>query len=286
MKKILLSALIFTSILCSSQINMSPVTHYNDPYLVTVSGSGTIYYTTDGSTPTLSSSSAANSVQILIDSNKEIKAFVVNSGTTSSVFSKKYYTGAIPTATMYFKMPSNWATGSCAMIEMVNPNAVNGFAIDSLWPGFPMTNTGCENWYKVTRNFENGTVSFNNCSPFPSIPQTITTNTVPVNGVIYYDFTNGPISNPPSCLFLGTNETKNNPITLVKIYPNPVSDILKISSDIDFKEYEIVDISGKTISKDRLSSKEIPISHLSTGNYFIKLKDENRNTILLKFIKK
>lgn len=287
MKKFLLTAFIFSSLLHSSQINMNPdVTHYSDPYQVTVSGSGTIYYTTDGTTPTLSSSSATNSVQILIDGNKEIKAFVVNSGTISSVFSKKYYTGAIPTATMYFKMPSNWTTGSCAMINMVNPNSINGFVIDSIWPGFPMTNTGCENWYKVTRNFENGDVSFNNCAPVPFIPQSISTNTVPVNGVIYYDFTNGPISNPPSCLFLGTNETKNNPITLVKVYPNPVSDILKIDSDIDFKEYELVDISGKTISKNRLSSKEIPISHLSAGNYFIKLKDENRNTILLKFIKK
>jgi hypothetical protein len=287
MKKILLTAFIFSSLLYSSQINMSPgATHYNDPYQVTVSGSGTIYYTTDGSTPTLSSSSATNSVQILINSNKEIKAFVVNSGTTSSVFSKKYYTGAIPTATMYFKMPSNWTNGSCAIVEMVNPNAINGSVIDPLWPGFPMTNTGCENWYKVTRNFENGAVSFNNCSPVPNIPQSISTNTVPVNGVIYYDFTNGPISNPPSCLFLGTNETKNNPITLVKIYPNPVSEILKIDSEIDFKEYEIVDLNGKIINENKTFSKEIYINHLPAGNYFIKLKDKNRNIILLKFIKK
>ncbi len=267
---------------------MSPqATHYNNPYTVTVSGNGTIYYTTDGSTPTLSSSSAINSVQILIDANKEIKAFVVSSGNTSSVFSTKYYTGPIPTATMYFKMPTNWTAGSCAIMEMVTPNAVNGLIIDSLWSGFSLTSTGCENWYKVTRNFETGTVSFNNCSPSPSIPQTITTNTVPVNnGVIYYDFTNGPINNPPSCLFLGTDETKNNPVTLVKIYPNPVSDILKVNSEINFKEYEILDISGKIINENKDFSKEISIDHLSSGNYFIRLKDFKNNAVLLKFIKK
>lgn len=285
MKKFLLLLSIFISILLFSQINMIPgVTHYYDPYQVTVSGIGTIYYTTDGSTPTLSSSSAVNSVQILIDDNKEIKAFVVNSGTTSQVISKKYYTGVIPTAIMYFKMPSNWTTGSCAMVNMVNPNAINGFAIDSLWPGFPLTNTGCENWYKVIQNFENGTVSFNNCSPVPNIPQSISTNTVPVNGVIYYDFTNGSISNPPACILV-TKEGKTNPVTLVKVYPNPVSDVLKINSDKDFKEYEIVDASGKTISKNKLTSKDININQLSSGSYFIKLKDKE-NTILLKFIKK
>lgn len=287
MKKILLFSFILSSILYFSQITMSPqATHYNDPYAVTISGNGTIYYTVDGSTPTLSSSSATNNVQILIDSNKEIKAFVLSSGTTSPVISKKYYTGAIPVATMFFKMPSGWTNSSCAMINMVNPNAINGSAIDSLWPGFVMTATGCENWYKVTRNFETGTVSFNNCSPFPNIPQTITTNEIPVNGLIYYDFTSGPISNPPSCLFLGTEETTKSSVTLVKIYPNPVSDILHINSEIDFKEYEILDISGKIVHQSKIFVKDIPISHLPFGNYFIKLRDLKNNFVLLKFVKK
>ncbi|WP_435522217.1 FN3 associated domain-containing protein [Chryseobacterium indoltheticum] len=58
-----------------SQIYMSPTTHYYNSYQMTIQGNGTIYYTEDGTTPTLSSSSAVNSVNILIDQNKEIKAF-------------------------------------------------------------------------------------------------------------------------------------------------------------------------------------------------------------------
>ena len=69
---------------------MSPFpNHYYNPYQVTINGNGTIYYTTDGSTPTISSSSAVNNVQISIDQNKEIKAFLVNGqGSSSPVISK------------------------------------------------------------------------------------------------------------------------------------------------------------------------------------------------------
>ncbi|KQT22601.1 hypothetical protein ASG22_15205 [Chryseobacterium sp. Leaf405] len=285
MKKILSVLLGFFSVCAFSQINISPqVTHYHDPYQITVSATGTIYYTTDGSTPTLSSSSATNSVQILIDDNKEIKAFVVNSGTTSPVISKKYYTGTITPAKIYFKPPSTWTAGSCAMVTMINPNAINGFVIDSIWPGFPMTSTGCNGWYTLNRNFESGSVTFNNCSPFVNIPGSVYTNDIAMGNLLYYDFTDGAINNPPACI-LATKEGKLEPITLVKVYPNPVSDILKINSDTNFTEYEILDASGKIASKDKLTSKEININQLSSGNYFIKLKDK-QNTILLKFIKK
>lgn len=172
------------------------------------------------------------------------------------------------------------------MIDMVNPNAINGFAIDTFWPGITMTNTGCEGWYKANGNFENANVMFNNCSLFPNIPQSISTNLIPMGSVIYYDFFNGEISTPPACLFLNTQEGKAINTTMVKIYPNPVSDVLKINSDKDFKDYEIIDGSGNVILKKQLLSKEISISHLVSGNYFLRLKDQQGYTILLKFIKK
>lgn len=267
---------------------MIPVgTHYSNPYQATVSGNGTIYYTTDGTTPTLSSNSGINSVSIAINQNKEIKAFLVDGqGSTSAIFTRKYYTGAIQTANIYFKVPSSWTNGGCAMIDMVNPNSVNGSVVDNIWPGSSMVNTGCEGWYKLVRNFENANVSFNNCTFVFNIPTTITTNMIPMGSTIYYDFTNGEISNPPSCLFLNTNETEAKNIALVKVYPNPVSDFLKINSTKDFKDYEIIDTSGKIISKNPISSNEISISHLTSGNYFIKLKDLQGNVIFLKFIKK
>ncbi|SMO71243.1 Por secretion system C-terminal sorting domain-containing protein [Chryseobacterium rhizoplanae] len=288
MKKFLLFSSFFVSSLFFSQLTMSPfASHYDNPYQVTISGNGTIYYTTDGSTPTLSSSSAPNNVQILINQNKEIKAFLVDGqGNSSAIMSKKYYTGIIPSAAIYFKAPSTWTAGSCVMVDMVNPNAVNGFAMDTFWPGITMQPAGCDSWYKTTRDFENANLRFNNCTLFENIPQTISTNLIPAGSTIYYDFTNGVITTPPSCLFLESHETlsKNNNV-LIKVYPNPVSDILKVNTDRQFREYEIIDISGKVLLKD-LFTKEITISHLISGNYFLKLKDSKGDLVLLKFIKK
>lgn len=288
MKKFLLFSSFCVSSFFFSQLMMSPfASHYDNPYQVTISGNGTIYYTTDGSAPTLSSSSAPNNVQILINQNKEIKAFLVDGqGNSSAVISKKYYTGIIPSAAIYFKAPSTWTAGSCVMIDMVNPNAVNGFAMDTFWPGITMQPAGCDSWYKTTRDFENANLRFNNCTLFENIPQTISTNLIPAGSTIYYDFTDGVITTPPSCLFLESHETlsKNNDV-LIKVYPNPVSDILKVNTDRQFQEYEIIDISGKVLLKD-LFTKEITISHLISGNYFLRMKDQQGDLVVVKFIKK
>ena len=288
MKKFLLFSSFFASSFLFSQLTMSPfASHYDNPYQATISGTGTIYYTTDGSTPTLSSSSAASSVQILIDQNKEIKAFLVNGqGTASAVISKKYYTGTIPSAVIYFKAPSPWTGGSCVMIDMVNPNAVNGFAMDTFWPGETMQPAGCESWYKATRQFENANLRFNNCTLFENIPQTISTSLIPAGSTIYYDFTDGVITTPPSCLFLASQETPSrNKNVLVKVYPNPVSEILKVNTDLHFQEYEIIDDNGRIISKNHFT-KEITISHLISGNYFLRMKDRQGDWVVVKFIKK
>lgn len=288
MKKFILFSSLCVSSFFFSQLTMSPFpNHYYNPYQVTINGNGTIYYTTDGSTPTISSSYAVNNVQISIDQNKEIKAFLVNGqGSSSPVISKKYYTGNIPNAVIYFKAPSTWTSGSCVMVDMVSPNSIDGFAIDTFWPGVVMQPAGCESWYKTTRDFETANVRFNNCTLFENIPATIRTNLIPMGSTLYYDFTDGVITTPPSCLFLASNESvsKNNSV-LIKVYPNPVSDILQVNTDRNFNEYEIIDVNGRVILKDQFV-KEILISQLISGNYFLKLKDSKGDLVLLKFIKK
>lgn len=286
MKKLLSILFISSSALFFSQITMEPMaTHYNNPYQVTIHGNGTIYYTTDGTTPTLSSNSAVNNTSISLNQNKEIKAFLVDiSGNTSAVFTKKYYTGAISDANIFFKPPSGWANGACVRVDMVNPNSINGLVIDNLGSGYSMVNTGCDGWYKITKSFENANVSFTNCYLFQNLPGNIDTPLIPMGNIIYYDFSNGIITNPPSCL-LGTKDFKQNDITLVKVYPNPVSEILQINTDKDFQEYEILDETGRLISKEKFS-KIISVNSLNSGNYYIKLISKQKDFTLLKFIKK
>ncbi|MNU19305.1 hypothetical protein D3C71_75300 [compost metagenome] len=285
MKKLLFFISIFSSTFFFSQINMSVATHFYNPYQMNIQGNGTIYYTTDGTTPTLSSSSAVNSVNILIDQNKEIKAFLVSStGNTSAVFTKKYFTGAIPDAHIFFKPPSGWTNGACVRVEMINPNSIDGFVIDNLGSGYSMNNTGCDGWYKITKSFETANVSFTNCYLYQNFPGNIDTPLIPMGSSIYYDFSSGVITNPPSCL-LGTKDVKHKDVTLVKVYPNPVAEILQINTDKNFVMYEILEGTGRVISKEKFS-KSIPVNHLSSGNYFVKLIDNKHDFVFVKFIKK
>lgn len=285
MKKLLFFISIFSSAFFFSQIYMSTATHYYNSYPMTIQGNGTIYYTEDGTTPTLSSSSAINSVNILIDQNKEIKAFLVNStGNTSTVFTKKYFTGAIPDAHIFFKPPSGWTNGACVRVEMINPNSIDGFVIDNLGSGYSMNNTGCDGWYKITKSFETANVSFTNCYLYQNFPGNIDTPLIPMGSSIYYDFSSGVITNPPSCL-LGTKDVKHKDVTLVKVYPNPVAEILQINTDKDFMEYEILDGTGRLVSKEKFS-KAISVNHLSAGKYFVKLIDNKNDFVFVKFIKK
>lgn len=105
----------------------------------------TIYYTTDGSTPTTASASAVGTKTLAITSTTTLKAFVRNTAGTSSAVSTQTYTfTAAPTFTVYFKKPSNW--GSAIKIYYWN---VTGTATAVTWPGVAMT-LDCGSWYKFT----------------------------------------------------------------------------------------------------------------------------------------
>lgn len=80
---------------------------------------------------------------------------------------------------------------------------------------------------------------------------------------------------------LSTNESTK--VNNVSIYPNPASEVINIQSDKSLlgKAYEIVDMTGKSIIRNKVSDKEINVSSLTTGNYILKIDNES-----YKFIKK
>ena len=89
-----------------------------------------------------------------------------------------------------------------------------------------------------------------------------------------------------SCNVLGTAETniKNNSIS---IYPNPVKNVMNISSKSSLKSFKIFDEAGRLILEDnKLSGNqlEINVSTLLKGNYVISLETQNES-FTKKFIK-
>lgn len=76
-----------------------------------------------------------------------------------------------------------------------------------------------------------------------------------------------------------------NPLELVFICPNPVSDILTVKSDDIIERVELTDVSGRVIKVVTCSSSELPIDvHvLPRGFYYVKITTNN-HTVLKKMI--
>lgn len=72
----------------------------------------------------------------------------------------------------------------------------------------------------------------------------------------------------------------------IKIFPNPTSFELNISSSLQITEYTILNNIGATILKGNLlEPRSINVSSLASGLYIIKIQDRSGNTKQSKFIK-
>lgn len=78
-------------------------------------------------------------------------------------------------------------------------------------------------------------------------------------------------------------DTKDVSKKIARIYPNPVSDLLFVSSDFD--KYEILDLEGRIVKYGTASNKQIDVKQIAEGLYYLKLYS-NSDYIIRKFIKK
>lgn len=275
MKKLLpfFLLIIYQSIAC--QITFEPtINHSFAPYTAKIYGTGTIYYTTDGSEPTNNSQSGTSPISLTINQTTKLKAKLAN----GEVFTNTFYYGQYPQKKVFFKPPTNWSN-VCSFSNSVDPQSL----VDVWGPGSAMT-SACDGWYTKDHYFFVGQVTFNNCG-FPEQPYPyFQFYSIATEDTIFYDYSAGPISNPPTCLLAVNDPSKK--IAIVKIFPNPVQDYVNIESDKNFIAYEIIDESGKLILNKDFKGSKIDISNLKTGVYFIKLKSLSNETNIVKFIKK
>ncbi|GAB4335097.1 MAG: hypothetical protein OHK0038_12580 [Flammeovirgaceae bacterium] len=110
-------------------------------------GTPTIYYTTDGTTPTTSSASASGNKALTISTTTTIKAFARDAAGNSSVVATQVYTINVSNGiTVYFKRPSTWTT--TPKIHHWNALPAGSLAATT-WPGVNMT-ADANGWWKFT----------------------------------------------------------------------------------------------------------------------------------------
>lgn len=278
MKIFLLFFLMIFSPFFYGQIEFGPnVNHNMESYAASIVGNGTIYYTTDGTDPTINSPFGINQVDVMISQNIVLKAKLKKAnGEWSQVFSRPYYIGVLPQKTVYFKPPPSW-TNICSYMNFIQPE----FMVDFWGPGSKMI-PACEGWFKDTYGFYEASVWFNNCSIAP--PPYYESFYITTEDTVFYDYSQGPITNPPSCL-LGVNDPSKR-AAIVKVFPNPVQDFVTIDYDKKISSFEIVDATGKSVLQNIFKTNKINVSALTSGLYFIKLKTLTQDTVMVKFIKK
>ncbi|WP_144038288.1 GEVED domain-containing protein [Soonwooa buanensis] len=79
--------------------------------------------------------------------------------------------------------------------------------------------------------------------------------------------------------------TQNHKDSEIKLAPNPVVDILNISTSVKVSEINIVDISGKVVSSVK-SKNSIDFKSLPSGIYIVNVTLENQKTLSRKVVKK
>jgi alpha-amylase len=121
--------------------------HYTDPVEISISATSEfepihIYYTLDGSNPTLQS--PVYSGPFVLEDDAVVKAIAIDAENLQSRLAQASYTvGQIQGFTVHFKKPANWGNN----VRIHHWDAVpEGSLDDSAWPGVPMI-AGANDWY-------------------------------------------------------------------------------------------------------------------------------------------
>ncbi|MDH6251475.1 hypothetical protein M2347_001202 [Chryseobacterium sp. H1D6B] len=139
-------------------------------------------------------------------------------------------------------------------------------------------------WILLT-SFDSNITSWTPISPI-SLPNKSATYQIALEGQAKYGYSINIDNLMIQSSSLATSEVSK--ISSFKIYPNPASDYINISSDSRISEIAIFDLSGKQLTTLKYENAPItiPVNNLSTGIYIIQVKNTDGSITSHKFIKK
>ncbi|WP_449404073.1 GEVED domain-containing protein [Flavobacterium laiguense] len=80
-------------------------------------------------------------------------------------------------------------------------------------------------------------------------------------------------------------ETSRNSITDIKLYPNPTSSILNVTSVSENATFRVYNLLGQVVVNGKLSDGSINVSNINAGSYILEITDKE-TTSIKRFIKK
>lgn len=80
-----------------------------------------------------------------------------------------------------------------------------------------------------------------------------------------------------------TSDPQNNTLQKLSVYPNPAFENINLVTEIDPKKIEIYDQYARFV--EAYKEKEINVSHLPSGIYYMKITDENGRIANSRFMK-
>lgn len=110
-----------------------------------------------------------------------------------------------------------------------------------------------------------------------SKPDLVANSTVSQDAEIFFDY-NFPVeTNNAETTFAVLSVSEFEPDTSIKIFPNPVKDVLNISASCVIKNYSLYDLQGRLIQSNATSGQQevkLDMARQSRGVYFIKITSE------------
>lgn len=258
---------------------------YGQTLTMSATGSANIYYTTDGSTPTASSSKYTVPITLPLGSTN-LKAIAIGASASSNVASYTYNIIEKASAILVrFKAPETWTSGSVYVWEMVNGSAVQ---LAGAWPGKAITkDTQGYYSYSIT-NFTQPVVNviFND-GKSSGAEQTVDLSTT-ANICWKYGSvaTTSPVKKynadlDPSC----TTAVEQIQENVWSVYPNPTTGRINIQTDRKLEKLVVYSVTGKILETIKGGLKEIDLTAYANGIYFISASDEDGRVATKQIIK-
>lgn len=228
-----------------------------------------VYYTTDGSTPTITSPNFISTKTINIIETTTFNILAIDNEGNQSTATQKFTIGSITPITVYFKPLSSWG-----IPKIYYWNAFPAESIPSItWSQSIEMAPDVDGWYKYTfTGVTSINVIFRN--------QSGNLQSIDLTGItadIWFDSSYNPVLSIK-------NEILNNDLL---VYPNPTYRTVNISSNINITEVGIFDVKGSLVSFQSIGkNQQVEMGNLAPGIYTLKIINSDREILFKKVVKK